>query len=267
MNPEKVYEFTQGTAPLLLSMPHDGTDLPPDIAVRMTPTARSVPDTDWHMHLLYDFARELGCSIIKPLYSRYVVDLNRPPNGESLYPGQRVTELCPTWMFDGDPVYEDGKEPDQAEIARRVDIYWHPYHQKVRSELARLRDEHGVAMLFEAHSIRGVLPELFEGKLPDLNLGTNKGQACDPVLRERLDAIVTSAAPFTGVTDGRFTGGYLTRVNGKPDENIHAVQLEQVQDTYMDEFPPFSWRPDKAAKVQPHNRALIETMLDWAAGR
>jgi N-formylglutamate deformylase len=267
MQPEKTYQFTPGTKPLLISMPHDGTDIPVDIIKSMTETARTVPDTDWHMRTLYDFAGDLGASIIRPLCSRYVVDLNRPADGSSLYPGQRVTELCPTWMFDGEPVYLPGKEPDAAEIHRRVDIYWHPYHQKVRAELERMRAEHGVAMLFEAHSIRGVLPELFEGKLPDLNLGTNKGEACDPELRRRLAEIVENAAPFTGVTDGRFTGGYLTRINGRPKDGIHAVQLEQVQDTYMDEFPPFAWRPDKAAKVQPVNRALIEAMLDWAAKR
>ena len=267
MTADKTYIFTQGTAPLLVSMPHDGTELPDDIAVTMTETARTVPDTDWHMRKLYDFATELGASILRPLNSRYVVDLNRPPDGASLYPGQRVTELCPTWMFDGDPVYLPGKEPDQTEIERRVGLYWHPYHQKVEEELQRLKAVHGVAMLFEAHSIRGHVPELFEGRLPDLNLGTNKGAACDPVLESRLAEIAANAGPFTGVTNGRFTGGYLTRINGRPAENIHAVQLEQVQDTYMDEFPPFAWRADKAAKVQPYNRALIECMLDWAAGK
>ena len=221
----------------------------------MTKTARTVPDTDWHMRTLYDFAEELGASIIRPLCSRYVVDLNRPADGSSLYPGQRVTELCPTWMFDGEPVYQPGQEPNAAEIHRRVDIYWHPYHQKVRAELERLRLEHGVAMLFEAHSIRGVLPELFEGKLPDLNLGTARGTSLDPARRQRVMAALDSAASaagFTAITDGRFVGGHITRHYGQPARGVEAVQMELVQATYMDEDgPPFSFRPDRAARIRP----------------
>ena len=254
--------FHQGTAPLLLSMPHTGTHVPADIAAKLTPEAREVHDTDWHMPLLYDFAKALGASTIAATHSRYVIDLNRPPDGASLYPGQSVTGLCPVDTFDSAPLYGNkGDEPDDAEIARRRELYWKPYHDQIRAELDRIKGVHGVAALWDAHSIRSVVPRFFEGKLPDLNLGTANGASCDPALAQRLLAIAASAPGYSAVLNGRFKGGHITRQYGQPAQGIHAVQLEMTQCTYMQEQLPFSYLPDVALRVQPHLRALLEAAL------
>jgi len=258
------FTFHQGTAPLLISMPHVGTYVPPAIAARLTDEARHVPDTDWHLERLYGFARELGASILVATHSRYVVDLNRPPDGASLYPGQSVTGLCPVDTFDDTPLYAAGDVPGDAEIAARREAVWAPYHTQLRAELERIRAAHGVAMLWDAHSIRSVLPRFFEGKLPDLNLGTGQGTSCAPALAQELLAIAKAATGYTAVLNGRFTGGYITRHYGEPARNIHAVQLEMTQCSYMQEAPPFGYLPEAAARVQPHLRKLIEALLAFA---
>lgn len=258
------FTFHQGTAPLLISMPHAGTYVPPAIAARLTPEARQVPDTDWHLPRLYDFARALGASILVATHSRYVVDLNRPPDGASLYPGQNVTGLCPVDMFDERPLYADPLDrPDEAEVAARRDAYWAPYHAQLRAELDRIRALHGVAVLWDAHSIRSVLPRFFEGKLPDLNLGTGQGTSCDPALAEALLAIAKSAQGYTSVLNGRFTGGYITRHYGEPARDIHAVQLEMTQCSYMQEALPFDYLPEVARGVQPHLQRMVLAALEF----
>jgi N-formylglutamate deformylase len=225
----------RGTAPLLISLPHDGIALPEDMALRLTPEARAVPDTDWFVSRLYDFARALGASILVPVFSRYVVDLNRPPDDVSLYPGQNTTGLCPAVRFSGEPVYLPGQEPSADEVAERVERYWRPYHEALRQELSRLRDGHGRVRLWEGHSIRSVVPFLFEGRLPDFNLGTAAGASCDPALQARLEAVLAAQSDYSWVANGRFKGGYITRQYGRPSEGVDAVQLELAQCTYMDE--------------------------------
>jgi N-formylglutamate deformylase len=265
---EPPFRFRQGTRPLLISMPHVGTHVPPALAARLTEEARHVPDTDWHLERLYDFADELGASVLVATHSRYVIDLNRPPDGASLYPGQSVTGLCPVDTFDDTPVYANpGDLPGDAETAERRDAIWQPYHAKLTEELARIRAQHGVAALWDAHSIRSVLPRFFEGKLPDLNLGTGKGISCDPALAQTLLGIAESATDYTGVLNGRFTGGYITRNYGNPAQNVHAVQLEMTQSSYMREKLPFDYLPEVAAGVQPHVRRMIEAVLAFAEGR
>ncbi len=263
---QPAFTFHQGTAPLLVSMPHVGTYVPPAIAARLSEEARHVPDTDWHLETLYAFARELGASILVATHSRYVVDMNRPPDGASLYPGQSVTGLCPVDTFDDTPLYPKGDVPTEAEIAARRDAIWQPYHTQLASELARIRQQHGVAMLWDAHSIRSVLPRFFEGKLPDLNLGTGKGTSCDPTLAQSVFDIAQAAQAdgYTSVLNGRFTGGYITRQYGQPAQNVHAIQLEMTQSSYMEETLPFAYRPDLAAKVQPHLRKMLEGVLAFA---
>lgn len=261
---QAVLRFHQGTAPLLVSMPHAGTYVPPAIAARFTEEARQVPDTDWHMERLYDFARAMGASILVATHSRYVIDLNRDPSGASLYPGQSVTGLCPVDTFDDTPIYANGVGPDEAEIAARRDAIWHPYHAKLAEELARIKAQHGIAMLWDAHSIRSVLPRFFEGKLPDLNLGTGKGTSCDPALAERLLAIAREAEGYTSVLNGRFTGGYITRQHGRPEQGVHAVQLEMTQSSYMQEQLPFDYLPALAAGVQPHLQRMLQAVLAFA---
>ena len=255
-----VFTLHRGDAPLLLSLPHDGSLIPPALAQRMVPAARRAPDTDWHVSRLYAFARELGASILVPRHSRYVVDLNRPEDDVSLYPGQNTTGLCPIVQFSGEPVYLEDQGPDAAEVAARVDTYWRPYHQSLQSELARIHARHGRAVLWEGHSIRGEVPFLFEGRLPDLNLGTAAGASCSPVLQSRLEAVLASQDDYDWVANGRFKGGYITRHYGDPGNGIDAVQLEISQRNYMDETS-FDWDEGKAARLQRVLRALLEAAL------
>lgn len=251
----------RGTAPLLISLPHNGTALPEDIAARMTPQACRVPDTDWHVAQLYAFARELGASVLVPAYSRYVVDLNRPSDDTSLYPGQNTTGLCPVVQFSGEPVYRPGEEPQPDEIAARVQRYWVPYHAALTDELARLRDAHGRVVLWEGHSIRSVVPFLFDGRLPDFNLGTAAGASCSPALQARLVDALAAQRGYTHVVNGRFKGGYITRHYGRPNEGIEAVQLELAQLNYMDE-DSFEYLPERAAPTQAVLRELLSRCLD-----
>lgn len=263
-----VFTFHQGTAPLLISMPHAGTYLPPAIAARLTPEARQVPDTDWHLPLLYGFAKALGASILVATHSRYVVDLNRPPDGASLYPGQSVTGLCPVDTFDDTALYADSADvPGDVEVAARRHVYWEPYHAQLRAELDRIRSDHGVAVLWDAHSIRSVLPRFFAGRLPDLNLGTGQGTSCDLALAQELLGIAKAATGHSAVLNGRFTGGYITRHYGEPVRNIHAVQLEMTQCSYMQEALPFDYLPEVAARVQPHLQRMVEAALAFALSR
>lgn len=258
------FHFHQGTQPLLVSMPHAGTHVPADIAELLTDEARQVPDTDWHMPQLYDFAKAMGASILVATHSRYVVDLNRSPDGASLYPGQSVTGLCPVDTFDDTPLYQRAEDqPGEAEIERRRAAYWAPYHAQLQAELARLRGLHGRALLWDAHSIRSELPRFFDGKLPDLNLGTADGASCDSVLAQQLLAVAQQAPEKTAVLNGRFKGGYITRHYGQPAQGIHAVQLELAQCTYMQEVLPFDYLPERAHTLQPTLQQLLQIALDW----
>ena len=259
MTPHATYPLHTGTLPLLISIPHLGTELPPEFAAQMTDTATITQDTDWHLDRLYAFARTMGASVLQAHVSRYVIDLNRPPGGESLYPGQTTTGLCPVETFHGAPLYPVGGEPDAAEQERRLHGYWMPYHQALAAELERLKAAHGAVLLWDAHSIASVLPRLFEGQLPDLNLGTNSGQSCAADVIDRV-AAVAQASSFSHVVNGRFKGGYITRHYGQPDHNVHAIQLEMSQCLYMDEAAPFSYLEYKATSVQP----LLQVMLQAA---
>lgn len=254
------FTLHRGSAPLLVSLPHDGSAIPPELAARMVEGARRAPDTDWHVARLYAFARELGASILVPRHSRYVVDLNRPPDDTSLYPGQNTTGLCPAVQFSGEPVYLDGETPDAAEVASRVGTWWRPYHDALRGELERIRAAHGRVLLWEGHSIRGEVPFLFEGRLPDLNLGTANGASCGPALQARLEAVLASQRDYDWVANGRFKGGYITRHYGDPGKGVDAVQLEISQRNYMDEAT-FAWDDAEAASLQRVLRALLEAAL------
>ncbi|MCE7032592.1 N-formylglutamate deformylase [Lysobacter sp. GX 14042] len=256
------YRLHRGSAPLLLSLPHDGSEIPVALAERMAGPARTAPDTDWHVSRLYDFARALGASVLVPRYSRYVVDLNRPEDDTSLYPGQNTTGLCPTTRFDGGPVYLEGQQPGKAEIATRIERYWRPYHDALRGELERLRGGHGRVVLWEGHSIRGSdLPFLFEGRLPDLNLGTAAGASCTPALQQRLEQVLAGQDDYDWVANGRFKGGHITRHYGDPARGIQAVQMETSQRCYMDEGSG-EFDPARAARLQPLLRRLLEVCLD-----
>ena len=252
-----VYEFHRGTTPLLISIPHSGTELPEPLAHRLTVVGRGVPDTDWHVHQLYDFARGPGASIIKANYSRYVVDLNRSPDSASLYAGSPTSPVCPTETFGGGFIYMAGQEPDEHEIAARIEEYWRPYHNRIATELMALRTAHGRALLWDAHSIASEIPSLFTGVLPEFNLGTRDGASCPRAISDPLLDIVLSDGEFGAVLDGRFKGGYITDHYGKPAQGVFAVQLELARRAYMDEELEQVWDAQHAQRAQ----VLIDKLL------
>lgn len=255
----KPFEFTQGTLPLLFSAPHAGTALTPEVEQGLSDAARGLPDTDWHIPQLYDFLRDSGASLLVANYSRFVIDLNRPPDNEALYT-TATTGLFPETLFDGTPTFKPGLTPGEAQRQGYLEQIWTPYHQQIQQELARIKQKFGYALLFDAHSIASVIPRLFDGKLPDLNLGTNGGLSCSPAITKGLSDVCAAQSEFSWVINGRFKGGYITRAYGKPEEDQHAVQLELAQCNYMDETPPFGWRGDKAAKLQPLLKKIIDTL-------
>ena len=234
MSAPDLIELKRGDAPLLVSMPHTGTDIPREIEAELVSPWLARKDTDWWIDRLYDFAAELGATVLRTTISRTVVDVNRDPSGAPLYPGQPTTELCPTTTFDGEPLYRSGREPDEAEIARRRARYFDPYHAALSAELDRLRRRHGRVVLYDCHSIRSVVPRLFDGELPHMNIGTNSGASCDPSLQRGIEA-VCSASSFSWVANGRFKGGWITRHYGRPDAGVHAVQMELACRAYMEE--------------------------------
>jgi len=257
------FEYKQTEAPLLVSFPHDGSELAPVISPERLTTAGSLStDSDWFIFEAYDFLQAMDVSYVRARYSRYLVDLNRSPENQALYPGRFETSVCPTSTFDGEPIYIEGAEPDTDEIQARIEDYWRPYHHHIERELARLKAIHGYALLWDAHSIRGRIPRLFEGELPDLNFGTDKGRACAASLPDTLLAIVKEYPDYTCVLDGRFKGGYITRHYGNPEENIHAVQLELNQRTYLQtgSIPP-RIDPGRHRTLSRLLQALIETTL------
>ena len=262
---DQVFTLKRGTAPLLISIPHAGTHIPADIAASMTPVARNVDDTDWHLERLYAFAVDMGASILAPVNSRYVIDLNRPPDGANLYPGRDTTGLCPVDTFNSEPLYSEGSTPTDAQIAERREKYWQPYHDALAGELARLKAEHGTALLWEAHSIRSHVSRFFDGKLADFNFGTASGESAVAGLAEKLDAMVVEQGDYTAVANGRFKGGYITRHYGKPQDGIHAVQLELSQITYMEETRPYLYDEARAARVAPLMRELVQGALDFCS--
>lgn len=229
-----VFEFSQGESPLLISVPHDGRQIPAEQRARMTAAGLAIPDTDWHVAALYDFARELGASTLVAQYSRYVVDLNRPPDDGSLYEGQVATGLCPQYTFAGDPLYSDDAPITAEEAEHRIERYWCPYHERLTQALDELRACHGCALLWDAHSIPSRVPRLFDGELPVLNLGNFDHRSCDAAIAGELHRLA-SASPYSAVLNGRFKGGYITRHYGDPANGIQAVQLELAQRAYMDE--------------------------------
>lgn len=268
MNNETVFSLQQGTGPLLISMPHVGTHLPPDICPQLSEAGLALDDTDWHIESLYDFAPGLGASYLQPSCSRYVVDLNRPADGANLYPGQNTTGLCPLTTFDGVPLYRDSCEPDDAETQRRLALYWHPYHDALQAELARIKARHGYALLWEAHSIRSVIPRLFDGALPVFNFGTADGASCDPAVAQGLLAQAQARMPhLPAVLNGRFKGGYITRTYGNPAQGVHAVQLELAQRSYMEEAAPYVLDDQRVAQLKPVLQALIEQFMAFSPAR
>lgn len=249
--------FHKGSKPLLVSMPHIGLEIPEYIKSKMTEHGLKMVDTDWYIDSLYDFLFDMDVSIIGAKYSRYVIDLNRGIDGTSLYPDKKVTGLCPTHTFDGKPLYKDAYKIDEND---RIETYWRPYHNKISKELTRIKQENGFARLWDAHSIKSQVPELFEGCLPDLNLGTGNGISANNILVEKLENIVKKSK-YTNALNGRFKGGYITRHFGDPNNKIDAIQLEISQLTYMNENTN-QFDEILANQLRPVLINLIETLIN-----
>lgn len=255
------FELHQGSLPLLVSLPHNGSEIPEAIRATLKPSAHGAPDTDWFVDQLYAFARDIGASVLKPRYSRYVIDLNRPPDDVSLYPGQNTTGLCPVTAFSGEAIYLDGQQPGHNDIVRRRAQYWQPYHGALRAEILRIKQQHGKVLLWEGHSIRPELPYLFEGRLPDFNLGTAGGASFPDATLADVEAVLAAQTQYSWVSNGRFKGGYITRNYAQPDDRIFAFQLELSQSAYMD-GPMAAFDAVKAAPVQALIKRMMLTALD-----
>ena len=251
------FTLRRGSSPLLVSIPHLGSEIPEKLQPLYAPRALACEDADWHLDRLYDFLPALGASVLRPRYSRYVIDLNRPPDDAPMYPGASNTELCPTHFFNGDALYAEGRAPAAKERAGRRERYWQPYHQALSQEIARIQDEHGFVLLWDAHSIRSEIPWLFEGRLPDLNIGTADGSSADATIARAVVDAAAASPVFSHVLNGRFKGGYITRHYGRPAQHVHAVQLEMCQSLYMQEVPPYSYLEPLARQVQPTLAAMV----------
>jgi N-formylglutamate deformylase len=250
-----------GDSPLVIDVPHAGTYVPAALRPRLTAIAQTVPDTDWHVEKLYAFAAAEGATLFCATHSRYVVDLNRDPSGAALYAGADNTELCPTRTFAGEAIYVGDSAPTNAEVAERTAACFAPYHAALAEELVRVRERHGFAVLLDGHSIRGVVPRFFEGRLPDLNLGTASGASCMPELQACAARVLAEAEGFTHIVNGRFKGGWITRHYGRPQAGVHALQLEMAQDCYMDEAPPFHWDSGRAGRLAGVLQRLVHALM------
>lgn len=266
MTTQTTHTLVQGRVPLLVSMPHIGTDIPDSLRARYVPRALAVEDTDWHLPRLYDFLPTMGASVLSAQFSRYVIDLNRPPDDAPMYPGASNTELCPTRFFTGEALYLPGMEPAPEERAARRSSYWQPYHDALAGEVARLKAEFGYVLLWDAHSIRSEIAWLFEGRLPDLNIGTASGASAHATLTDAVVNACTSYPQFSTAVNGRFKGGYITRHYGYPEDNIHAVQLEMCQSLYMQESSPFAYAEERSRRIAPLLQQMIASALNACVG-
>ncbi|GAC1626646.1 MAG: N-formylglutamate deformylase [Nevskia sp.] len=263
MTDKALHLLIRGEGPLLINVPHAGTYVPADLLATMTPQAQTMPDTDWHVPFLYQHALPLGATLMAATHSRYVVDLNRDPENAALYPGADNTELCPLRTFANEPIHRPGCAPDADAVNARRERYWRPYHAELAAEIATIRERNGYVILLDAHSIRSEVPRFFDGRLPDLNLGTADGRSCALELAERAFAALRRDAGFTQVLNGRFKGGYITRHYGRPADGVQALQLEIAQSAYMDEAPPYAWEPGRALPLISVLRRFVDALTAW----
>lgn len=255
-----------GSSPVILAFPHVGTHMPHDILSRLNKEGRALRDTDWHVDRLYDGLLP-DATTVRATFHRYVIDANRDPSGASLYPGQNTTGLISLTDFDDRPIWKNGEEPGEADVADRLDHFHRPYHAALEAEIDRVKALHGVVVLYDCHSIRSRCPFLFDGVLPDFNIGTDNGRTCAPAVEAAAAAMAGSAEGYTHVINGRFRGGWTTRHYGNPEEGIHAIQMEIAQSAYLEsEAPPFAYDEDRAAALRLHLRAILERIDAIARG-
>ncbi len=246
----------EGSSPVILGMPHVGTDIPEKLATRLNDTGRAIADTDWWIDRLYD-GLLADATVVKATFSRYVIDANRDPSGVSLYPGQNTTGVCPEVTFDDVPIYLGGQAPDDDEIAGRIENFHSPYHVQLAEQIERVKTQHGIAILYDCHSIRSNISFLFDGQLPVFNIGTNEGQTCAAEIEQAVVSVCAAADGYDHALNGRFKGGWTTRRYGQPNQNVHAIQMELGQRAYMIEQPPWTYRKDLAGTVRPYLKDLL----------
>ncbi|UGX85441.1 N-formylglutamate deformylase [Phyllobacterium meliloti] len=258
-----VVDVKQGSSPVILGLPHTGTEVPADIWDRLNENGKLLADTDWHIHTLYDGLLP-EATTVRATFHRYVIDANRDPDDVSLYPGQNTTSLVPETDFDGRSIWRDGEKP-AADTQKRLEQFHKPYHEALAAEIKRVQDIHGLAILYDCHSIRSHIPFLFEGKLPDFNIGTNQGASCAPEVAAAAGRFAFAASGYDGVMNGRFKGGWTTRHYGKPQLGIHAIQMELAQSTHLQtEAPPFAYDETKAERLRKHLKDILENLEQTA---
>jgi len=259
-----VFEVKQGSSPVILGFPHTGTDVPPEIRERLNANGRLLADTDWHIHKFYEGLLP-DATTVRATFHRYVIDANRDPSGTSLYPGQNTTGLIPQTDFDGEPIWLEGQAPNEADVAARLAAFHAPYHAALAAEIERVKAIHGVAILYDCHSIRSHIPFLFEGTLPDFNIGTDRGKTCAPEIEAATREIAAAAEGYTSILNGRFKGGWTTRHYGRPETGVHAIQMELAQSTHLaSETPPFAYDEAKAEKLRVHLKAILQRIEEIA---
>lgn len=260
----EIFEVKRGTSPIVLGFPHTGTNVPASIWERLNENGKLLADTDWHIHHLYD-GLLANVTTVRATFHRYVIDANRDPAGVSLYPGQNTTGLVPETDFDGKAIWQEGLGPSDADIAFRVRNFHEPYHAALAAEIERVRGMHGVAILYDCHSIRSHIPFLFEGKLPDFNIGTDMGRTCDPAVEQAAEGAVKAAEGYDYVVNGRFKGGWTTRHYGQPTDGVHAIQMELAQSTHLEsETPPFAYSEQRAERLRGHLSDILERIAEIA---
>lgn len=259
-----VFDVTRGSSPVILAFPHTGTEVPEDIRARLNDNGKILADTDWHIHTLYAGLLP-DATTVRATFHRYVIDANRDPVGTSLYPGQNTTGLVPETDFDGKAIWREGMEPTLADVAERLAHFHAPYHAALAAEVERVKAIHGVAILYDCHSIRSLVPFLFEDRLPDFNIGTDMGRTCNPAIEAAAVAVASAAEGYTSVLNGRFKGGWTTRHYGRPELHVHAIQMELAQSTHLaTESPPFAYDESKAGKLRLHLKAILERLQETA---
>lgn len=260
------FEVFRGSSPVILAFPHTGTGVPADIWARLDDNGRLLADTDWHIHDLYAGLLP-DATTVRATFHRYCIDANRDPSGQSLYPGQNTTGLVPATDFDGRPIWKEGQEPSEKDVAARLDAFHRPYHEALAAEIARVRALHGLAVLYDCHSIRSLIPFLFPGRLPDFNIGTDGGRTCDPAIEAAAVNVAARAQGYTHVLNGRFKGGWTTRHYGRPETGVHAIQMELAQASHLAaEAPPFAFDAGRAESLRPHLKEILERIERIALG-
>ncbi|WP_439271284.1 N-formylglutamate deformylase [Pseudochrobactrum sp. HB0163] len=261
----QAFEVKQGSSPIILGLPHTGTYLPDDIFARLNDNGKILADTDWHIHRLYD-GLLANATMVRATFHRYCIDANRDPQGVSLYPGQNTTTLIPTTDFDGHAIWKEGEEPTEDDIQDRLTRFHQPYHDALAAEIERVKKIHGVAILYDCHSIRSHIPFLFEGRLPDFNIGTDMGKTCAPEIEALAVDVTGKAAGYSSILNGRFKGGWTTRHYGKPEQGTHAIQMELAQSTHLEsETPPFAYDEAKAERLRVPLKTLLQRLETIAA--